>query len=119
MNRRRDISEKLRSHVQQGIRIGTRVPVLAEIAAGVEASTSRDRNMVALIAALQTISVWPFDQNCAFRYGRLFAELRRKGRPMQVVDMMVASVALSIGDCRVVTADSDLLAVEGLDVEVW
>lgn len=119
VNRRRGIPEKLRNHAQLGIRIGTCIPVLAEIVAGIEASASRDRNMVALVAALQTISVWPFDQSCAFRYGQIFAELRRKGRPMQVVDMMVASVAFSIGDCRIVTTDSDLLAIEGLDVEVW
>ena len=37
MNRRRGIPEKLRSHVQLGIRIGTCIPVLAEIAAGIEA----------------------------------------------------------------------------------
>ena len=119
VNRRRGIPEKLRSQAQLGIRIGTCIPVLAEIVAGIEASASRDRNMVALVAALQTISVWPFDQSCAFRYGHIFAELRRKGRPMQIIDMMVASVALTIGNCKIVTTDSDLLAVDGLDVEVW
>ena len=119
VNRRRAVPERLRIHAQLGIRIGTCILVLAEIAAGIEASTSRDRNMIALIAALHAISVWSFDQSCAFRDGHLFAELRRKGRPMQIVDMMVASVALTIGNCKVVTTDSDLLAVEGLDVEVW
>ncbi len=38
---------------------------------------------------------------------------------MQVVDMMLAAIALSLGDCTVVTSDTDLLAVPGLTVENW
>ena len=38
---------------------------------------------------------------------------------MQVVDMMLAAIAISLGDCIVVTSDSDLLAVPGLTVENW
>jgi tRNA(fMet)-specific endonuclease VapC len=38
---------------------------------------------------------------------------------MQTVDIMVAAVALSLGDCTVVSADSDLVAVPGLTVENW
>ena len=38
---------------------------------------------------------------------------------MQVVDMMLAAIAMSLGDCTVVTSDSDLFAVPGLSVENW
>ena len=58
--------------------------------------------------------------DCIFRRrGVLFAELRRTGRPMQVVDMMIAAIAFSLGNCTVVSADSDLAAVPGLMVENW
>ncbi len=33
--------------------------------------------------------------------------------------MMIAAIALSLGDCTVVSADSDLLVVPGLPVENW
>jgi len=33
--------------------------------------------------------------------------------------MMVAAVALTLGECKVVTTDSDLRAVDGLDAELW
>jgi tRNA(fMet)-specific endonuclease VapC len=33
--------------------------------------------------------------------------------------MMIAAIALSLGDCTVVSADSDFLAVPGLAVENW
>jgi len=38
---------------------------------------------------------------------------------MQVIDMMIAAIALSLGNCTVVTTDSDLSAVPGLSVENW
>lgn len=40
-------------------------------------------------------------------------------RPMQAIDIMLAAIAISLGNCTVVTADSDLLAIPGLSVENW
>ena len=42
VNRRRGIPDKLREHTSKGMRVGTCVPVLAEIVAGIECSQSRD-----------------------------------------------------------------------------
>lgn len=38
---------------------------------------------------------------------------------MQQVDMMIAAVARSLGNCIVVSSDSDLAAVPELAVENW
>jgi tRNA(fMet)-specific endonuclease VapC len=38
---------------------------------------------------------------------------------MQQIDMMVAAIAMTLGNCTVVTTDSDLSAVPGLSVENW
>jgi tRNA(fMet)-specific endonuclease VapC len=38
---------------------------------------------------------------------------------MQVVDMMLAAIAMTLENCVVVTTDTDLLAVTGLTVENW
>ena len=75
--------------------------------------------MQRLQAALTAWKVWPFDNKAAFEYGRLAAELERIGRPMQQVDIMIAAIAFSLGNCSVVTVDSDLAAVPGLAVENW
>jgi tRNA(fMet)-specific endonuclease VapC len=48
-----------------------------------------------------------------------FAELRRIGRPMQQIDIMIGAIAFSLGQCVVVTADADLATVPGLTVENW
>lgn len=52
-------------------------------------------------------------------YGRIAAELRRLGRPMQVMDIMIAAIAFSVGNCIVVSRDNDLSAVPGLTVVNW
>ncbi|MCL4203840.1 MAG: type II toxin-antitoxin system VapC family toxin [Pirellulaceae bacterium] len=84
-----------------------------------ELSASRERNLPHLRRALSRVICWPFDRAAAEEFGRVFVELRRAGRPMQLVDMQIAAIARSLGNCTVVTTDSDLADVPGLDVEDW
>ena len=63
--------------------------------------------------------IWPYDLDAARQYGRLFALLKRAGRPVQQIDIQIAAIALTLGRCTVVTRDCDLAAVAGLDVEDW
>jgi tRNA(fMet)-specific endonuclease VapC len=95
------------------------VPVLAELVFGIERSQSRNRNMQRLKAALPSLNLWPFDPAAAFEFGRVHAERVSVGRPMQVVDMMIAAIAFVLGNCTLVSKDSDLAAVPGLTVENW
>jgi tRNA(fMet)-specific endonuclease VapC len=119
INRRNGVLERARAEVSQGNRVGIAIPVLAELVAGIERSTSRDRNLERLRRALPALKLWPFDEDAAFEYGRISAQLSNLGRPIQVVDMMVAAIAFNLGNCTVVTKDSDLSAVPGLSVENW
>jgi tRNA(fMet)-specific endonuclease VapC len=119
IDRRHGVYERARAEVLKGNRIGIGVPVLAELAAGIERSTSRERNLRNLRTALAALKLWPFDEDAAFTYGRLHAELLRVGRLMQVVDIMIAAIAFTLGNCTVVTKDNDLSAVPGLAVENW
>jgi tRNA(fMet)-specific endonuclease VapC len=119
INRRRSVYDRVKEIATQRVRIGTCIPVIAEIVFGIEASKSREQNMQRFQSALPSLVVWPFDYEAAYRYGNIAAELRRIGRPMQVVDIMVGAIALNLGDCTVVTTDSDLLSVPGLSVELW
>lgn len=100
-------------------RIGICVPVLGELWCGVERSSSRARNEQQLRRALPDLKIWPFDEAAAADYGRLSALLRSLGRPMQQIDIQIAAIALSLGNTTVVSADGDLRAVPGLDVEDW
>jgi tRNA(fMet)-specific endonuclease VapC len=99
--------------------IGIAHPVLAELAYRVEGSPNRDRNLQRLQLALASWKLWPVNEESAFEYGRIAAELRRIGRPIGQNDMMIASIALTLGNCTVVTMDGDFSAVAGLTVENW
>lgn len=76
-------------------------------------------NLQRLIRTLNELRKWPFEDEAAPHYGRLHHELRRIGRVMQQVDMQLAAIAFALGNCTVVTKDSDLSAVPGLQVENW
>lgn len=119
VNRRHGVFDRARRETAAGNSIGIGMPVLAELVAGIERSTSRDRNLRSLKAALASLKLWPFDPPAAFEYGRLHAELGRLGRPVGVMDTMIAAIANTLGDCTVVSTDSDLHAVPGLTVENW
>jgi len=119
INRRRGVFDRARRQVAGRSKIGIGMPVLAELHFGIELSPSRDQNLRRLRTALSTLTVWPFTESAAVEYGRLAAELRRVGRPMQQIDIMVASIAFSLGNCTVVTTDTDLAAVPGLTIDNW
>lgn len=119
VNRRHGVFDRARREAAAGNSIGIGMPVLAELVAGIERSKSRERNLKSLKVALATLKLWPFDPPAAFEYGRLDAELARVGRPIGVMDTMIAGIANTLGDCNVVSTDSDLHAVPGLTVENW
>jgi tRNA(fMet)-specific endonuclease VapC len=103
--------------VTRGNPDGIGVSVLAELVYVVEQSVSRDRKMGAPSKALATWKVWPFDNKAAFEHGRIAAELRWIGRPMQQIDIQIAAIAFATGNCMAVSGDSDLKAIPGLSAE--
>jgi tRNA(fMet)-specific endonuclease VapC len=119
INRRRGVYQRARTAVSHGHRLGIGLPVLAELWYGIEKSSTRDRNAERLRRVLPDLIVWPLTEQATEVYGRIAAELDRKGRPIGKIDMLIAAIALSLGNTTVVSADSDLTAVPGLTVENW
>ena len=119
INRRFGVHGRAQRLVQQGHQIGIGTPVFGELLGGILASDTRDRNLLVLRRNLGRFRLWPFETQAAQEYGRLWAELRQSGRKMQVPDLQIAAIALSLGNCVVVSKDGDLRAVPGLEVEDW
>ncbi len=119
VHRRRGVYERAKEEALRGNRIGICGHVLAELWYGIEYSSTRERNAERLRRILPDLVVWPFDIPAAEEYGRLAAELRRLGRSMQSIDILIAAVALRMRNTTVVSSDSDLQAVPGLKVENW
>jgi len=95
------------------------VSILGELAFRAEGSPRRDQNLLRLRQALSVWRLWLPDEAAGFEYGRIAFELKCIGRPIGQNDIMTAAVARTLGNTTVVTMDSDLSAVPGLDVENW
>lgn len=119
INNRGDIRERADRERKRGGRIGICMPVLGELWSGVVGSDRQEVNRQRLRLGLSRLILWPYDQEAAAEFGRIFTQLKRVGRPMQQVDIQIAAIAFALGDCTVVTADSDFAAISDLPVENW
>lgn len=119
LNRRRGVDLRAKAARAAGHKLGSCGPAVGEFLYGLELSASREENLRRARLFLKGLAFWPFTPDAAAEFGRLRAELRRAGRPMQIPDIQIAAIAFALGDCAVVTTDSDLSAVPGLAVENW
>jgi tRNA(fMet)-specific endonuclease VapC len=99
--------------------VGIALPTLGELFAGVEYSQTREANLKKLLRNLPRLTLWPFDRNAAEEFGKIFAGLRRVGRPIQQIDMQIAAITVCLGNSVLVTKDSDFSAIPGLNLEDW
>ena len=119
INHRSGVDVRVRQAKQQGIRIRTCMPVVGELFGGIELSVTKEKNLKRLKAALARIVCWPFNRAAAEEFGLVYADLQRRGRLIGPIDMQIAAIALSLGDCTVVSKDTDFTSVTGLSVENW
>jgi tRNA(fMet)-specific endonuclease VapC len=114
---RRGIQERIAAARRAGAKIGICTPVLGEIIGGLEGSDSRGAAREIARRRPGKLIGWPDEKPAAYEFGRIIAEPRRMGRPMQQVDIQIAAIAFTLGNCTVVSGDGDLAAVPGLTVE--
>jgi len=116
MKDRCGVGNRVKAAWRRSDRIGTCWPVVGELWYGLEKSARRERNLPSLIRTLNEVYKWPFEEEAAKQFGRIRHELRSSGRIMQIVDIQLAAIAFAMGNCTVVSKDSDLSAVPGLQV---
>lgn len=113
------IRERIRAMTEQGCKVGIGVPTLGEIIAGLEGSASRDESWKIAHRTMHQLVLWPFDKLAAYEYGLIFAQLKKKGRVIQQIDMQIAAIAKSKAKTMLVTYDSDFAFIPGLSHENW
>lgn len=117
--KRKNVDARVAELRRKGCKVGICVPVLGEIVGGLAASGSRDSSWKIARPRLAKLICWPYEQSAAYCYGHIFAELKKSGRVIQQIDKQVAAIALTLGDCTVVSYDADLKAIPDLTVEDW
>ena len=83
-------------------------------------SNNPNATRIASVAAafFAETTILPFTPGTAVRYGRLRAEMRRLGKALQPLDMLIAAHALEAG-ATLVSSDRAFRHVPGLAVEGW
>lgn len=111
------VFEKLQEHNPDEICISA--VTYAELVNGVEKSKAVERNRLALTILLSNIEILDFDMKAAEEYGRIRADLEKKGTPIGPLDMMIAGHAKSLGYTVVTNNVGEFKRVEGLQYENW
>ncbi len=90
-----------------------------ELVYGVEKSQQIEKNRIALMWLLARIEIVDFDSSAAEVYGKIRADLEKKGTPIGPLDMMIAGHAKSL-DYTVVTNNiKEFKRIKGLKLENW
>ena len=111
------VIEKIKNNFQDGVAISS--ITLAELEFGVQASANVEKNTIALYKFLSIVEILDFDSSAATEYGKIRADLKRKGTPIGNMDMLIAAHAKS-EDLIVVTHNTrEFERVEGLQLEDW
>ena len=112
----RQAFDRFRQH-QVG-EIGISAVTYSELCYGVANSQHPERNQHALDTFVAPLEVLAYPPEASIGYGRLRAHLRRTGRPIGPLDLLIAAHALHLGSI-LVTNDDEFTRVPRLGIENW
>jgi tRNA(fMet)-specific endonuclease VapC len=118
VNRVSPLRDRLRRSHRSGAVLGTCVPVLCELEAGFQQTDDPAGLRRALVDLLGFVRVWPLEYAVARLYGEWHAELRRRGRVLSSVDIMLAALVQQM-NLTLLTADRDFEALPEIRTENW
>jgi tRNA(fMet)-specific endonuclease VapC len=91
----------------------------AELRYGVAKSAAKERDAAALEAFLLPLEIVPFDSQDACVYGTIRAELEKQGRPIGVMDMVIAAQAVARRLTLISHNVKEFARVPALQWETW
>lgn len=92
---------------------------VAELEFGVENSNFPEKNRISLLEFLSIFTVLPFDDKDAQEYGKIKAELKRKGRIIGPMDLLIAAQAKSKELILVTNNTGEFERIADLELENW
>ena len=111
------VLKKLKDKISDGIYISSLT--VAELEFGVENSQRIENNRIALLKFLSIFNILNFDDADAIDYGRLKTDLRKQGRIIGPIDMLLAAQALNKELIFVTNNVKEFERVKGLKIEDW
>ena len=111
------VLKKLKEKISDGIYISSLT--VAELEFGVENSQRIEKNRIALLKFLSIFNILNFDDTDAIDYGRLKTDLRKQGRLIGPIDMLLAAQALNKELIFVTNNVKEFERVKWLKIEDW
>lgn len=111
-NKTETVIKNLLSHVPEEMCVST--VTYAELMYGVEKSMAVEKNRIALSLFLSPLTILEFHVSAAEEYGKIRAELERKGTPIGPMDLLIAGHARSEGLVLVTSNTREFCRVESL-----
>jgi tRNA(fMet)-specific endonuclease VapC len=112
------VRDRIQQLNRQGTIFGTCGPVLCELLAGILQRKDAQATQRRLQGLLQVVRIWPVDLEIAVRYGEVYQELKRAGRALSQVDMMLAAMTRHL-NLTLLTTDGDFDALPDIRTENW
>ena len=112
------LRERLNKAHPRGTGIGTCIPVLCELECGIQNTSHKESHRRRLAQVLRRVRLWPIEFKMASIYGELFQQLRRRGRILSQVDMLLCAMVLHL-DVILLTSDRDFEALPEIRTENW
>lgn len=109
---------RIKAELYRGRRVGTCVPVLCEIEVGACNVVDPAKYRKGLSRVLGLVRLWPLTGATAGSYGEIANDLKRRGRALSQVDIMLAALCREL-DLTLVTTDKDFAALAWLKTENW
>jgi predicted nucleic acid-binding protein len=118
VSRGSDLAKKIDASLLAGNRFGTCLPVLCEIEAGRRQVKNHQQYRANLTRLLRQFRVWPMDVATTRNFGDIHVEVKRAGRVLSSVDMMIAAIARQL-NLTILTTDLDFTALPTIRTENW
>ena len=91
----------------------------SELMFGVENSSNREKNLVALNFFLLKIDIVPYDDQAAAAYGEIRKQLKQEGNLIGGMNMLIAAHARASDSVLVTHNTREFNRVQGLRIEDW
>ena len=111
------VLEKIKEKSKLGIYISALT--VAELEYGIENSKKIEDNRISLLTYLSLFNILPFDDEDAIPYGKLKSKLRREGRIIGPIDMLLAAQAISKDLIFVTNNTKEFERIEKIKLENW
>ena len=111
------VLNSIKDNIENGLYISSLT--IAELEYGIENSKHIEKNRTALLKFVSVFNILDFTEFDGIEYGKLKTQLKKHGKIIGPIDMLLAAQALSNHMIFVTNNVKEFVRVDGLKIEDW